>query len=124
MNKDFATLLNCMDGRTQLPAITWIMNNFKIKYVDIISEPGMDKLLCNQNVNIMNSLNHKISISLNSHNSKIIFVAGHYDCAANKATKDEHIIQIKKAVNLLKHLYQDITVVGLWINEDFEVEKI
>lgn len=124
LNKDFATLLNCMDGRTQLPAITWIMNNFKVEYVDIISEPGMDKLLCTQNADIMNSLNRKIAISLNSHGSKIIFVAGHYDCAANKANKDEHIAQIKKAVDILKQLYQDITVIGLWINEDFQVEKV
>lgn len=122
MDKNFATLLNCMDGRTQLPAINWIRNNFNVEYVDIISEPGIDKLLYLKGETFMKSLEEKLFISLKKHGSKIIFIAGHYDCAANAATKDEHIKQIKSSVQTLKKLYDDVKVIGLWINENFEVE--
>ncbi|AND83892.1 hypothetical protein GTH52_08940 [Clostridium tyrobutyricum] len=124
MNKNFATLLNCMDGRTQLPAINWIRNNFNVEYVDIISEPGIDKVLFLKDKVFLASLNKKMDISLNSHDSKMVFIAGHYDCAGNSVDKDEHIKHIKASVKLLKSLYENIPVTGLWINKDFKVEKI
>lgn len=122
MDKNFATLLNCMDGRTQLPAINWIRNNFNVEYVDIISEPGIDKVIYLKDEKFMKSLEEKLFISLKKHGSKIIFIAGHYDCAANDATKDEHIKHIKASVQIIKKLHSDIKVIGLWINENFEVE--
>ncbi|OAA86459.1 carbonic anhydrase [Clostridium coskatii] len=124
MNSDFAVLLNCMDGRTQLPAINWIRDNFRVKYVDIISEPGIDKVICGEDENFINSLKYKMDISINSHGASMAFIVGHYDCAANKVDKITHIEQIKKSVCIIKKLYNNIEVIGLWINENFEVEKI
>jgi len=31
----FATAINCMDGRVQLPVINWLMENLSVDYVDI-----------------------------------------------------------------------------------------
>lgn len=124
MNKDFATLLNCMDGRTQLPAINWIKDNFDVEYVDIISEPGIDKVLFLKDKIFMATLDKKMDISLNSHGSKMIFIAGHYDCAGNDVDKNEHIKHIKSSVDLLKSLYKNVPVTGLWLNESFKVEKV
>lgn len=122
--KNFATLLNCMDGRTQLPALNWIRSNYDVEYVDIISEPGMDKVIYLNDKNFMSSLGKKINISLNSHNSRIIFIAGHYDCAANKVDKAIHIKHIKSSVDIIKKIYKNVPVVGLWMGESFKVEKI
>ncbi|AYD39465.1 hypothetical protein D4Z93_02485 [Clostridium fermenticellae] len=122
MNKNFGTLLNCMDGRTQLPAINWIRNNFNVEYVDIISEPGIDKLIYLKNKDFLKSIENKLFISLKKHNSDIIFIAGHYDCAANDANKSEHIKHIKASVKILKKLHDDVKIIGLWIDENFEVE--
>ena len=124
MNKNFATLLNCMDGRTQLPAINWIRNNFNVEYVDIISEPGIDKVLFLKDKAFLKDLDKKMDISLNAHGSNTVFIAGHYDCAGNDVDKDEHIKHIKSSVKLLKNLYKDVSVTGLWINEEFKIEKI
>ena len=39
----FATAINCMDGRVQLPVIKFLQERFKAEYVDIISEPGQQQ---------------------------------------------------------------------------------
>lgn len=45
MKKSFGTVLNCIDGRVQIPVINWMKENFDLDYVDLITEPGMDKVL-------------------------------------------------------------------------------
>lgn len=124
MNGNFATLFNCMDGRIQLPAINWIRENFNVDYVDIISEPGIDRVIAVKDRTFMNSLHKKMNISLNSHGSNMIFVAGHYDCAGNNTDRTGHIRNIKASVEVLEKLYKDVPVIGIWINENFEVERI
>ena len=49
MRKSFGTVLNCIDGRTQIPVINWIKENFNVEYVDLITEPGMDKIVSEGN---------------------------------------------------------------------------
>lgn len=124
MIKNFATLLNCMDGRVQLPAINWIKANFNVEYVDTITEPGIDRLVYEKDMDFLNSLNRKINISLSLHTSKYIFITGHHDCSGNSAGKEEHMKHIKCSVKLLKDIYKNIPVTGLWINQNFEVEKV
>ncbi len=41
----FATAINCMDGRVQIPAIEWLKRRHQIDYVDMITEPGPNKIL-------------------------------------------------------------------------------
>jgi hypothetical protein len=40
----FVTAINCMGGRVQLPEINWMMQNLSADYVDMITEPGPDKI--------------------------------------------------------------------------------
>ena len=119
----FATCLNCMDGRVQLPAIQWISKNYGIDYVDMITEAGMDGVLSNQKSDITSIL-MKINISLKKHGSKKIFIVGHFDCAGNLVDFEAHKKHIKLAVSKLKVLFSSFEIVGLWISENWEVEKI
>ena len=64
MEKEFVTCLNCIDGRVQLPVINWVMTNYGVKYVDMITTPGMDGILADKNYNIEDIL-EKIRISRN-----------------------------------------------------------
>ena len=41
----FATALNCMDGRVQLPVIRWGKENYSVDVVDAITEAGMNGIL-------------------------------------------------------------------------------
>lgn len=124
MNKKFAAVLNCMDGRTQIPIINWIRENFDIDYVDLITEPGMDKVLSSGDEAIINSIKKKVSVSISAHDSKILFISGHHDCAGNPVDRCVHIIDIKKSVEIVKGWNTGLEVIGLWVNKDFNVERI
>lgn len=36
----FCTVINCMDGRVQLPVIRYLMDRFNVACVDSVTEPG------------------------------------------------------------------------------------
>ncbi|MFH1357100.1 MAG: carbonic anhydrase, partial [bacterium] len=66
----FATVINCMDGRTQLPVITFLMNRFNIMYVDSITEPGPIALLSNAPASQeTKNIYKRINISVEKHKS-------------------------------------------------------
>jgi hypothetical protein len=44
-NGKFITVINCMDGRVQLPVIEWLKKNYKADFIDTITEPGPNKIL-------------------------------------------------------------------------------
>lgn len=121
----FATALNCIDGRTHEPVINFLKKNFKISCVDLITEPGIDKTLSeNRSNQTICSIKKRAQISVEKHQSKIIAVVGHYDCAGNPGTAKNHFSQVKKAVVNVHSWGWKTTVVGLWINKNFEAKQI
>lgn len=123
-NAKFATLINCMDGRVQESVVSWLKNRFQVDYVDVITEPGPDKILLEMKPMKLADIKKKIDISINKHHSKVIAIAGHYDCAGNPVSQEEHLIQIKKCVDLIKSWNLGVAALGLWVNEKWEVEKV
>ena len=80
----FATAVNCMDGRVQHAVAELLKKKYKVDYVDMITEPGLDGVLAtNQDKAAIESIKRKIGISTGRHGSKHIAVAGHHDCAGN-----------------------------------------
>jgi len=123
MEKKFGVCLTCIDGRIQLPTIKWITQNYNVNYVDIITEPGMDGLLADYPFDPSRILKN-LTISINKHNSDIIFIVGHYDCAANPVKENVHSEQIMKCVNRIANYTSFCSIVGLYVSEDFLVKKI
>ena len=121
--KKFASCLNCMDGRVQLPTVVWIKENYKIDYVDVITEAGMDGILANESVNI-DSILQKVDISIDKHKANNIFIIGHYDCAGNPVDEKTHKKHIRKGVERLKSLRPFCKVIGLWVSEQWLAERI
>jgi len=121
--KQFATCLSCIDGRIHLPVIQWIMDNHYIDYVDLITEPGMIKWLL-EDENIKDNLLSKILISRQKHNSSKLFIVAHYDCAGNPVSDQKQKEQINIAVNKMSNILLEIDVIGLWVNENGEVNQI
>lgn len=118
-----AVCLNCIDGRVQLPVIQWIKDNYEVDHVDMITEPGIDGLL-SDNANPIDEINRKVRISIEKNKASIIFIVGHHDCKGNPVSEPVHKEQILSAVDRLKGGFSEVTVIGLWINSQWKVEKL
>jgi len=111
-----------MDGRTQLPVINWIKDKYPVEYVDMITEPGMVGLLSFEKYDT--GFLKKLNISTNQHGSRHVFVVGHHDCAGNPVSEELHKKQVLLSVGVLKMLVPSLEVIGLWVDEKFEVNQL
>jgi len=114
----FVTAINCIDGRVQKCVIEFSVKRFKANYVDLITEPGPDKVLSEgKALDSIKSVKRRVLVSVEKHKSKIVVIAGHHDCAANPVGKKEHHEQIKKAVRNMKKWTPGTDVYGVWIDK-------
>ena len=118
----FATSVSCMDGRIQIPLTNWIKENFSVDYVDTITEPGIDKLVAGNTD--LESIKIKVGISINKHESELIVVSGHYDCAGNPVSNEEHITQIKKGIEVISSWNLGVKVVGVWVDDTWKINTV
>lgn len=102
-NNIFATAINCMDGRVQVPVIDWLRRQYGADYVDMITEPGPERLLAEgKDLMASASIRRRLEISVNRHNSKLVAIAGHHDCAGNPTDKETQLEQILTAMKTVK----------------------
>ena len=121
----FITSIHCMDGRVQEPLIAYLKSKYSKAQVDTITEPGPCKILAdNKDQVLVQNIFARIDISINLHKSDCIAISGHFDCAGNPVSKEIQIRQTKKAINLLKSNFKKVDVIGLWVNEKWQVEKV
>jgi carbonic anhydrase len=122
---EFVSAVNCMDGRVQEPVINWMKQHYGAKYVDMITNAGPIKILAeNKNDCLLESIKERLSISVEKHGSSVIAVVGHYDCAGNPSSKQTQISQIKDSIKLISSWFNNTTIIGLWVNEDWQVELL
>jgi len=124
MNKKFGTALNCIDGRTQIPVIMWMNKNLGLDYIDLITEPGMDKVLSKGNKFEIDKVKKNTIVSIDAHDSKVIAVVGHYDCAANPVSPYKHIVEIKVSVRNVISWNLGVKVIGLWVDDFWKVHQV
>ena len=110
---EFATAINCIDGRAQQPVADWLKLNQHVRYVDAITEPGVDKVLAEGSPEQIEAIRRKVLISVNAHGSRAIAVAGHHDCA-----------HIRRSVETIAAWGLPVQVIGLWVNELFWIEEV
>lgn len=121
----FGTAINCMDGRTQRPVIDLVMKRFGVDYVDMITEPGPVRIISEQmDLATVQSIRHRLQISMSKHRSKGVAVVGHYDCAANPTDVSVQLRQIMDSAELVRSWGFDKDVVGLWIDEHWTAHTI
>jgi len=124
--KKFGTVINCMDGRTQLPVTKWVIKNYKIDYPDTITEAGPVKILAeNKDKTLIKGIKKRVDISVNKRGSKHIFIVAHHDCAGNPEMKAIQLKQLKKAVKRLKKMgFKVKEITGLWVGKNWKVKKV
>ncbi len=121
----FGTAINCMDGRVQLPVIHLLKEKYGLDFIDMITEPGPDKLLSQGTTAQVESIKSRLLISVNAHGSDTVMVAGHHDCAGNPVDREEHIRQIKKCLDIIKSWNLPIkNMLGAWIDDQWEINLI
>ena len=123
--RTFATAVNCIDGRIQIPVIDFIRSKTGVDYVDIITEAGAVKLLAtNENSSSLQSIKGRIGVSIEKHLSGNIWVAAHHDCAVNNVDDTVQIKQALEAVELIRKWFPQVNVSGLWVDKDAKVLEI
>ncbi|MFZ6018189.1 MAG: carbonic anhydrase [Chloroflexota bacterium] len=121
----FCTVINCMDGRVQLPVIQYLQKRFNVAFVDSITEAGPNLILAKrENSAALQSILNRLNISITKHASAGVAVAGHYDCAGNPQPASLQMEHIREAVNFLRGVYADIEIIGLWVDENWQVIEI
>jgi len=117
----FATVINCMDGRTQLPVNRWTTKKFGVDYVDTITEPGPNGLLAKGDAALTASIKNRVLISVKKHGSKTIVIVGHHDCAGNPGPKEMQVEHVKKAIEVVRSWSLGVELIGVYVNEFWKV---
>lgn len=122
---EFGTTITCMDGRVQETVQQYVKDNYNVKYVDTITLAGPVKVIAlKKQKSILHNLQFRSDISVNGHKSNIIAVVGHHDCAGIVEDDDTQVEFIKESVKTIKEWYTGVTVIGLWLDEKFQITKL
>lgn len=114
-----------MDGRTQIAVNEWLRQRYDADFVDTITEPGPDKVLAElDDTRTVASIRHRLAISVEKHGSRVVAIVGHHDCAGNPVDRAEHLRQLAAAAETVKTWGFPVTVVRLWLGEDWRVEPL
>ena len=120
----FATAINCIDGRVQVPVLDWIRFHLNVDYVDLITEPGPDQVISSGSEAAYRSIFNKAVLSVTVLGSQSISIVGHHDCRANPVSKEEHLELIRESVEIIESWKLGVRILGLWVNEWRYVEVL
>lgn len=115
-----------MDGRVQDVVKGYIKENYGVDWVDMITEPGPNKILCecrDCDKAIIEDIKKRVDISVSHHGSNVIAIVGHAGCAGNPAGKDEQIEQLKKCKKLVESFGFSAEIILLWVEDDWKTVK-
>ena len=121
----FYTAINCMDGRVQLPVNNYLRKRFNVEYVDTITEASPVFLLSEKvSSSEVQSILNRLRISIERHHSIGLAIVGHHDCAGNPVHKTRQIEHLRKSIKTIEKVHENIEIIGLWVNENWEIEEL
>ncbi len=125
MKGKFCTSINCMDGRIQLPVISFLKAKFGVDFVDVISVPGPNKILSEgRDIQTIERLKNCVGISVKKHGSMVVAVSAHEDCAGNPVGKQVQLKELLCSVKVVKSWNFDVKLVALWVDKNWETTEI
>ncbi len=66
----------------------------------------------------------RVAISVEKHCSDKVAVVAHYDCAGNPEPKSVQMRQLSSALNTVKSWNFPVEVIGLWVDENWQVHRV
>ena len=121
----FCTVVNCMDGRVQLPISRYLKEHFAADYVDTVTEAGPAGLLASDpDSRASRSIYSCIEVSVAAHKSTALAVVAHAGCAGNPISDDSQNQQVLQCVEVLSARYPALAIIGLWVDEKWVVHRL
>lgn len=121
--KEFGAVLECMDGRPMRKVADYLSTSFGVRYIDTITTAGTVKHLANDTEQT-GTLLANLAVSVDKHGSSQIAIVAHHDCAGNPVSSRAQRQEIVAAVDRISSLYPDADVIGLWLGENWIIEKV
>ncbi len=121
----FACSVNCMDGRAQDAVENYMKEHYGVKYVDMITEAGPNKILAGgTDKAIIDDIQKRVEISVHHHKSNVVAIAAHDGCAGNPVSKEEQIIHLRKAKEKIESFGLNVEVIMLYVPEGWEKAEL
>jgi hypothetical protein len=121
----FAVVINCIDGRIQLPVIDFMKTKYNVEFVDLITEPGPVKAISEpRNAFQVYSIQQRLMLSQEKHGSQHLGVVAHHDCLTNPVEKTKQLEQLRQSLVYIRLWGFKGAVVGLWVDENWEVQEV
>ena len=121
----FCTAINCIDGRVQMPVIRYLQDRLGVLYVDAVSEAGPARVLSPPaDSEEKTSILRRVGISAAAHESRVIAVVAHADCAGNPASEERQLREIALSVEGVAERFPESLVLGLWVDAEWSVVEI
>jgi hypothetical protein len=120
----FVTAINCMDGRVQEPVIAWMKRRFSADFVDMITEPGPDRILTDGLPECIESVRRRVVVSVDGHGSRVVAMVVHHDCAGFPVSKETHLTALQDCIRIIASWDLPVRIVGLWVGRNWQVELV
>lgn len=121
----FSCAVNCMDGRVQDAVRDYIRDNYGSDYVDMVTEPGPNKILAeNSDKAVVEDIKKRLEISVRHHGTKIVALVGHFGCAGNPAKKKDQVNHLKQAKKTVESFGLGVQIILLWVPEGWREAEL
>lgn len=125
ISSKFACAINCMDGRVQDAVKNYIQKNYSADFVDMVTEPGPNKILAdNSDKAVIKNIKKRVEVSVHHHGSKVVAIVGHFGCAGNPTEKEEQIKHLKIAKKTVEIFGFPVEIILLWVDGDWKTVEL
>lgn len=112
-----------MDGRIQRKVSDYLGTSLGVRHLDTITTAGLIRHIAADTTQTATLLEN-VEVSMNAHGSNQLAVVAHHDCAGNPVSDRVQKQEIATAMTRLAEIYPHAEVIGLWLNEQWIVERI
>lgn len=118
----YTIVINCVDGRVQTPVLEWMKRELPGELVHAVNEPGPDGSLAGgEGAARIEGIVDLLATQTTVH---AIAVAAHHDCLGNPVDAETHRDQLARAVERVAGWGHADRVLGLWVDDAWEVNLV